>query len=139
MLQGARFVRVFPRVWRHRDHEMSEDDWIRAATLTLPPRARLTGITRIQQLGLDFGPRRPIRFVVEGDLHLAPPEIFLHRTRKMPPANEDSVTPAAAYIAYCAMARVIDAIKVGEFTGGDSSSAGCLTRLAPVGRASRQR
>jgi hypothetical protein len=115
MLQGARFVRVVPRVWRHRDHEMSEDDWIRAATLTLPQDARLTGITRIQQLGLDFGPRRPIRFVVEGDLHLAPPEIFLHRTKRMPPADEHGVTPAAAFIAYCAKARVIDAIKVGDW------------------------
>jgi hypothetical protein len=115
MLQGARFVRVFPRVWRHRDHEMSEDDWIRAAALTLPPHARLTGITRIQQLGLDLGPRRPIRFVVEGDLHLAPPEIFLHRTKKMPPADDHGVTPAAAFIAYCTRARVIDAIKVGDW------------------------
>jgi hypothetical protein len=94
---------------------MSDDDWVRAATLTMPPRARLTGLTRIQQLGLDFGPRRPIRFVIEGDLHLAPPEIFLHRTKKMPPANEHGVTPAAAYIAYCAQARVIDAIKVGDW------------------------
>jgi hypothetical protein len=115
MLQGARFVRIFPRVWRHRDHEMTEDDWIRGAVLTLPPHARLTGITRIQQLGLHYGPRRPIRFVVEGDLHLAPPEIFLHRTKRMPPADEHAVTPAAAYIAYCAKARVIDAIKVGDW------------------------
>jgi hypothetical protein len=115
MLQGARFVRIFPRVWRHRDHEMSEGDWICAATLTLPRHARLTGITRIQQLGLDFGPRRPIRFVVEGDLHLVPPEIFLHRTKRMPPADEHGVTPAAAFVAYCARARVIDAIKVGDW------------------------
>lgn len=115
MLQGARFLRVFPRVWRHRDHEMTEDDWVLAATLTLPPHARLTGITRIQQLGLAFGPRWPLHFVVEGDLHLVPPGIFLHRTKKLPPDDGRFVTPAAAYIAFCTRARVMDAIKVGDW------------------------
>lgn len=115
MLQGARFVRVFPEVWRARDHEMSTEDWIHAATLALPAHARLTGISRLQLLGLEFGPRRPIRFVVEGDLHLAIDGIFLHRTKRLPPTDEVGVTPAAAFIAYVARARVIDAIKVGDW------------------------
>lgn len=115
MLRGQRFVRVLPRVYRLRDHEMTEDDWVQAARLALPDRARLTGITRIQQLGLDFGPRLPVRFVVEGDLHLAFEEIFLHRTKRLPPVDEVGVTPAAAFLSYCRRARVIDAIKVGDW------------------------
>jgi len=115
MLQGKQFVRVFPRVYRHRAHEMTEHDWVVAARMTLPARAQPTGITRIQQLGLDYGPRRPIRFVMEGDLHLVPPEIFLHRTKKLSPTDDDGVIPAAAFIAYCAKARVVDAIKVGDW------------------------
>lgn len=115
VLEGTRFVRVLPRVFCHRDHAMGPQDWVVAAVLALPDRARLTGITRIQQLGLDFGPRMPVRFVVEGDLHLAFDEIFLHRTKRLPPTDEVGVTPAAAYLAYCRRARVVDAVKVGDW------------------------
>ena len=115
MLQGARFVRVFPEVWRTRDHVMTQQDWIHAATLALPPQAHLTGISRLQLLGLDYDDRLPVRFVVEGDLHLTIDGIFLHRTKRLSPTDEFGVTPAAAFIAYCARARVIDAIKVGDW------------------------
>ncbi len=86
-----------------------------AAALAMPARARLTGISRIQQLGLDFGQVDPIRFVVQGDLHIAMDGVFLHRTKLLPPVDDIGVTPAAAFIAYCARARVIDAIKVGDW------------------------
>ena len=110
-----RFVRLHPRVWCHPEHELTPDDRVRAATLALPDRARLTGISRIQQLGLDFGPRRPIRFVIRGDHHLALDGIFLHRTKHLPPHDDVGVIPEAAFIALCAEARVIDAIKVGDW------------------------
>lgn len=115
MLQGARFVNVHPRVWRHRDHVMTRHDLVEAAELALPERAHLTGITRLQALGLDFGPPAPLHFVIEGDLHLALDGIFLHRTKRLPPTDDVGVTPAAGYVAYCAVARVIDAIKVGDW------------------------
>jgi len=115
MLDGRRFVRLFPEVWAQRDHEMNEADWVDAATMALPDRAHLTGISRLQRLGLDFGPRRPIRFVIEGDHHLAVKDVFLHRTKQLPPIDDVGVTPAAAFLAYVARARVIDAIKVGDW------------------------
>ena len=115
MLDGRRFVRLLPGVHKHRDHAMSRDDWVTVARLALPETAQLTGITRIQQLGLDFGPRWPLRFVVEGELHLAFAGVFLHRTRRMPPTDDVGATPAAAFVAYCRRARVIDAIKVGDW------------------------
>ena len=114
-LDGQRFVRLYPRVYRTRAHDMTYDDWVVAAQLALPSRARLTGITRLQQLGLDFGPRWPVRFVVEGELHLAFDRVFLHRTKRLPPTDDVGVTVEAAFIAYCARARVIDAIKVGDW------------------------
>lgn len=51
--------------------------------------------------------------MVERDLHLTLEGVFLHRTVKMPPSDEDGVSAEAAFIAYCAGARTIDAIKVG--------------------------
>ena len=33
----------------------------------------------------------------------------------MPPADEVGVTPAAAFVAYCRRARVVDAIQVGDW------------------------
>jgi hypothetical protein len=115
MLDGQRFTRVFPGVWRLRDHEMTEDDWVAAAAMALPDRAHLTGISRLQRLGLDYGPKRPLRFVIEGDHHLDIDDIFLHRTKRLPPTDDVGVTIPAAFIAYCAEARVIDAIKVGDW------------------------
>ncbi len=114
-LEGARFVRLFPRVYRLADHAMTYDDWVVAARLALPEHAHLTGISRLQQLGLDFGQRWPIRFVVGSDLHLALPGIFLHRTVRLPPVDDVGVVVPAAFIAYCARARAIDAIKVGDW------------------------
>jgi hypothetical protein len=106
---------VHPRVWSPRDHKLTGADHVLAASLALPESAHLTGITRLQQLGLAYGPARPIRFVIEGDLHLALDGVFLHRTKKLPPLDDVGVTPAAAYLAYCARARLIDALKVGEW------------------------
>ncbi len=114
-LTGRRFVRVHPRVWRCADHELTRHDEVVAARLAMPFDAHLTGITRLQTLGLDFGPRYPIRFVVARDHHIALERIFLHRTKRFPPLDDVGVTVPAAFIAYCALARVIDAIKVGDW------------------------
>ena len=115
MLEGSRFARVLPRVWRTADHTMLDDDWVEAARLALPHDAHLTGISRIQACGLDYGPRLPVRFVIEGELHLAFDNVFLHRTKKLPPVDEVGVVVPAAFISYCARALVVDAIKVGDW------------------------
>ncbi len=115
MLSRKSWRRLFPRVWVHVDHEMSPADWVLAAVLTLPPDARLTGITRIQRLGLDHGPELPLHFVVARDHHIATDGIMLHRTDRMPGADDHAVTPTAAYVAYCSEATVLDAIIVGDW------------------------
>ncbi len=113
VLQGPQFRRVHESVYCHTAHVPSFDDRLTAARLALPPGALTTGITRLQELGVDFGPRAPLHFVVEGDLHLAIDGIFLHRTVKLPPGDGEGVTAEATLLAYCAEARMIDAIKVG--------------------------
>jgi hypothetical protein len=115
VLRGRRFRRLFPRVWIHVDHIMTQLDWIVAASLAMPERAQLSHITRIQALGLVVGPARPFHFTVAGDLHLDLDDIFLHRTEVLPPLDDIGVTPAAAFIQFCATARMIDAIKVGDW------------------------
>jgi hypothetical protein len=94
---------------------MTDLDWIAAAAMTMPARAQMSHITRIQALGLDFGSKKPFHFTVAGDLHLDVDDIFLHRTEVLPPLDDIGVTPAAAFIQYCADARMIDAIKVGDW------------------------
>ncbi len=113
VIEGTRFRRLHKGVYCHRDHEPTWEDLVTAARLALPASARTTGATRLQQLGLDVGPRAPLHFVVEGDLHLTLDGVFLHRTVKMPPHDEDGTSVEAAFIAYCAESRTIDAIKAG--------------------------
>ena len=55
MLRGKRFVRLYDGVWRHRDHPMTAADRLHAARLALPVDARVTGVTRLQLLGLGVG------------------------------------------------------------------------------------
>ena len=75
---------------------------------------RTTGATRLRELGLDVGTAFPLHFVTEGDLHLALDGVFLHRTVKMPPHSEEGVSVEAAFVAFCAEARTIDAITAGS-------------------------
>jgi hypothetical protein len=115
MLQGPGYERVHPRVWKPAGHVMTEDDWLLAAQLALPTGCHLTGISRLQRLGLDYGPRRPLRFVVDRDVHRVVDEVFLHRTKKLAPLDDEGVCIEAAYMSYCSLCRVIDAIKVGDW------------------------
>jgi hypothetical protein len=115
LLRGRRFRRVFPRVWVAVDHVMTAADMIEAARLCMPPQAQVTGITRIQRLGLQIGPMAPFHFVVDSDLHLSVEGIVLHRTAAMPPTDGIGVVPAAAFVAYCSEASLIDAIAVGDW------------------------
>ncbi|UFN43964.1 hypothetical protein [Nocardioides okcheonensis] len=115
VLEGTRFHRIHQGVYVHRDHEMSWADHVQAAQLALPDGARTTGTTRLRQLGLGVGAPFPLHFVVEGDLHLVLDGVFLHRTVKMPPHDESGVSIEAAFVAFCAEARLIDAIGLGCF------------------------
>ncbi|MEV7398588.1 hypothetical protein [Aeromicrobium sp. NPDC092404] len=94
---------------------MSDLDQIAGAKLAMPNRAQLSHLSRIQALGLAFGPVTPVRFTVAGDLHLDLDDVFLHRTEVLPPLDDVGVTPAAAFLQYCSDARMIDAIKVGDW------------------------
>jgi hypothetical protein len=115
MLSGRAWTRVLPRVWVHRDHVMTPDDWLAAAALAMPDRAQLSHVSRLQALGLDIGEVRPVHFTVAGDLHIDMDGVVLHRTEVLPPLDDIGVTPASAFIQYCATARLIDAVKVGDW------------------------
>lgn len=114
VLQGPRFRRLHQAVYVHRDHVMTWADHVEAARLALPATARSTGATRLRQLGLEVGAPFPLRFVVQGDLHLVLDGVFLHRTVMMPPHDHVGVALEAAYVAFCAEARMIDAIGAGS-------------------------
>lgn len=114
-LQSRCWRRVFPGVWVWNEYPMSGPAWRRAAVLALPSDARLTGITRLQELGLDAGPTRPLRFVVARDHHASIDGIVLHRTDRMPPVDDVGVTPSAAFLAVCAVSTVMFAACVGDW------------------------
>lgn len=114
VLEGVRFRRLHHGVYVHRCHEMTWADHVEAARLALPPSARTTGATRLRQAGFDAGDRWPLHFVVEGDLHLTLDGVFLHRSVKMPSGEDDGVSVEAAFVAFCAESRLLDAIRVGS-------------------------
>lgn len=114
-LAGRAWVRLLPGVWVHRDVVMTEALWWEAARCFAPPDARFTGATRLQQLGLDLGPHRPIRMVVARDLHRAHDDVFLHRTDVMPPHDDVGVTPEALFVEICRSFSVLDAVAAGDW------------------------
>lgn len=115
MLTAKRFRRLLPCVYAASDYEMSLEDWIRAALLASPDDARISHVTRLQRLGLDFGPLFPIHLTRKGELHRVSELVFLHRTIAMPPHDDENVSVEAAYIGFAAEARTIDLIKVGDW------------------------
>lgn len=115
MLGGAQWKRLHTRVWVHRDHVMTHRDTIAAAALAMPGRAHLSHASLLQALGLDVGAHLPVHFTVAGDLHIAIDDIFLHRTEVLPPTNTLGVTPASAFIQYCATATMLDAVIAGDW------------------------
>lgn len=115
VLEGVQFRRLHQGVYVHRSHAMTWTDHVEAARLALPTAARTTGVTRLRQLGLAVGAAFPLHFVIEGDHHLVLEGVFLHRTVKMPPCDEVGSTVEAAFVAFCAEARLIDAIGLGSY------------------------
>jgi hypothetical protein len=114
MLRGARIHTLYRGV-HCLSADLADSMLLPAARRALPERAHLTGISLIRELGLDYGAPTPLRFVIQGDHHLAIPGIFLHRTVELPPTDALGVVPYAAYVSYCSLARAIDAIKVGDW------------------------
>lgn len=115
MLGGARYRAIHAGVYVHTD---CPDDFytrVAAARLALPATAAVTGATRLRTLGLDLGLDDPLHFVLEGDLHLTPRGVFVHRTVEMPPTRDGGVEPCAAFVAFCRTARFLDAVKVGDW------------------------
>lgn len=115
VLEGVQFRRLHQGVYVHSNHEMTWTDHVEAARLALPTTARTTGVTRLRQLGLDVGSAFPLHFVIEGDHHLVLDRVFLHRTVKMPPCDDVGAMVEAAFVAFCAQARLIDAIRLGSY------------------------
>lgn len=115
MLVGRRFERLHHGVYRIAGDPLTHDERLAAARIALPADAQLTGISRIQELGLDDGPLLPLHFVVEGDLHLDLDGVFLHRTKSLAPLVDGRMSAEGAFISYCSLTRVIDAIKYGDW------------------------
>ncbi len=114
-LQGRQFRRLHQSVWVWTGHELTHDDRVLAARLATPSRARVSHLTRLQQLGLDHGPRLPLHLSIVGDHHLDLHDVFLHRTEVMPPCDDVGVSGTAALIGYAATARVVDLVTVGDW------------------------
>lgn len=115
MLQHRRFTEVFPSVYRATATKLDDIGLIDAARRCLPDDARISHLTRLRLLGLDYGPLRPLHFTVGRDLHLAIDDVFLHRTVKMPLRDERAVCVEAAMVSLAGEMRLIDLIKIGDW------------------------
>lgn len=83
--------------------------------MALPDDARVSHLTRLQRLGLNYGPQFPLHFTRTGELHRNIDGIMLHRTIALPPGDAESVCVEAAYIGFAVDARTIDLVKIGDW------------------------
>lgn len=118
-LRGRAYRRILPRVWVSVAHEMSEADWHRAALLYAPDDACFTGVTRLQRLGLDIGPHRPLQMVVGRDLHRDRDDdrrdVYIHRCEVLPEHSGRDVSVIAAFVEACRTLTVLDAVAAGDW------------------------
>lgn len=114
-LAGRSYRRLLPGVWAWSGLVMTEPLWWVAARKYAPSDARFTGATRLQQLGLDLGPHRPLQMVVGRDLHRSHPDVFLHRSERLPLHDDDAVCAEAVFVEVCRWFSVLDAVAAGDF------------------------
>lgn len=115
MLRTSRFRRVHRGVYVVANDPLDFAGRLAAARLALPADARLSHISRIQDLGLQIGATAPLHFTVARDHHVVPRGVLLHRTKVMPPADPVGVRPAAAFIGVCDAMTLIDLIVIGDW------------------------
>jgi hypothetical protein len=115
MLQHARFTEVFPSIYRATATTLDGPGLIDAGRLCLPGDARVSHLTRLRLLGLEYGPLLPLHFTVGRDLHLAIDDIYLHRTVTMPLHDTIGVAIEAAFVGAACTLRLIDLIKIGDW------------------------
>jgi hypothetical protein len=77
--------------------------------------AQLSHVSRLRSLGLDVGEQRPVHLTVDHDQQVAIDDVVLHHTDVLPPLDADGVTPASAFVQYCATATVLEAIVAGDW------------------------
>lgn len=114
-LRGPRFRRLHRGVYVAADAELDFAMHVEAARLALPADAKLSHESRLRMAGLDIGTALPLHFTVARDLHVTPSNVFLHRTRVMPPTDDDGVTAAAAFVGIAAHRRLLDLIGIGDW------------------------
>lgn len=113
--RSRRFRQIHHGVWVFTSYDMTHIDRLEAARKAMPHRARLSHVSRLQALGGDVGPLTPYHFTITGDLHLAVPDIYLHRTKVMPALDDVGVTACAAFIGHAATGTVISLIQIGDW------------------------
>jgi hypothetical protein len=79
MLQGRRFVTVFPGVHRTVDTPVTFELLVHAALRVLPNDAALSHISNLRWRGYDDVPEHPIHFSTAGRLHVERPGLVVHR------------------------------------------------------------
>lgn len=115
MLEHDRFIQVFPRVYAERGTQFDELTWIDAAAKSMPTDAKLSHASRIRLEGVSVGRPRLVHFTVARDLHRDVPNIFLHRTDRMPPADRLGVTVESAFLGVIAHESLAEAVKAGDW------------------------
>lgn len=79
MLQGTRFAKIRPGVYRASETPMTFDLLVRAAMLVLPPDAALSHGSNLRWRGYDAARESPIHFSTSGRLHVERPGLVVHR------------------------------------------------------------
>lgn len=88
MLEGRRFVRIHPGVYRTRRTDPSLALLVAAARLVLPPDAALSHVSNLQWRGFDVGPRLPLHFASNHPHQAVRRDVVLHRYRHPVPMHQ---------------------------------------------------
>jgi hypothetical protein len=92
-LQGARFRRLAKGVYIVATAADSHRIRVRGVMLTLPPVTIATGVTGLQLLGVDVGPKLPMSFATDHPRQVRRRDVKVMRVRELP-AHRDGIAAA---------------------------------------------
>ena len=114
-LQGSRFRRLAKGVYVAASTAESHRIRVRGVLLALPPDTIAAGVTGLQLLSIDVGPRLPMRFVATHPRQVRRRDVKVMRVKELPPNRDGITSPEHCWLLAASTLNLLDLVTAGDW------------------------